>query len=408
MGFARSRLAFAPTTFCGKSALVGAINGGAGVDKRTEQPETDAETVSADNTNIPTQVPPATPPEERSIDINFSQGLAAFLASNRISIGFTSYQTGRLYLIGQGQDGKLALHEALYPQAMGVVGDADRIYLGTLTQIVRMENVLAPGQRANEVHDKVYVPRNMQTTGNIDIHELGIRDNGRIVFVNTRYSCLCEPSMTHSFKPIWKPEFISKLAAEDRCHLNGLAMVDGQPKYVTAVCRSDVVDGWRDRRHDGGIIIDVDSQAIMAEGLSMPHSPRVHDGRLWVLNSGSGELGWIDPASKAFTPVAFFPGFLRGLAFHNDHGFVTLSKPRHGRFEGLALDDRLQEKDADAWCGIQIVSLSSGDVAHWLRFDGAITELFDICVLPGVQNPITLGPQSAEIRDFLTIEEPRW
>ena len=378
------------------------------MDKQTEQPETDAETVSPENSNSPTPVPPPIPPEGGRIDINFSQGLAGFLASANLSIGFTSYQTGRLYLIGHGADGKLALHEAVYPQAMGVVGDADRIYLGTLTQIVRMENVLGPNQRANEVHDRVYVPRNMQTTGNIDIHELGIRGNGNIVFVNTRYSCLCEPSVTHSFRPVWKPAFISRLAAEDRCHLNGLAMVDGEPKYVTAVCRSDVVDGWRDRRHDGGIIIDVDSDEIVAEGLSMPHSPRVHDGRLWVLNSGSGELGWIDPADKAFRPVAFFPGFLRGLAFHKDHAFVTLSKPRHGRFEGLALDDRLREKDADAWCGIQIVSLSSGDVAHWLRFDGAITELFDICVLPGVQNPITLGPQSAEIRDFLTVEDPQW
>lgn len=136
----------------------------------------------------------------------------------------------------------------------------------------------------------------------------------------------------------------------------------------------------------------------------MPHSPRFHAGKLWVLNSGTGELAWLHPSDSAFTPVAFFPGFLRGLAFHNDHAFVTLSKPRHGRFEGLALDDKLKEKDADAWCGIQIVSLSSGDVAQWLRFDGAITELFDICVLPGVKNPITLGPQSLEIRDFITME----
>ena len=376
--------------------------------KKTDKPDRDAEKVSPENTNTPTEAPPANTPEAGKIDIDFSQGLAGFLASNNISIGFTSYQTGRLYLVGHGADGKLALHEAVYPQAMGVTGDGDRIYLGTLTQIVRMENVLDPGQRANGIHDKVYVPRNMQTTGNIDIHELGIKENGKIVFVNTRYSCLCEPSVTHSFKPVWKPQFISKLAAEDRCHLNGLAMVDGQPKYVTAVCRSDVVDGWRDRRHDGGVIIDVDSNEIIAEGLSMPHSPRVHDGRLWVLNSGSGELGWINPAERAFTPIAFFPGFLRGLAFHNDHAFVTLSKPRHGRFEGLALDDKLREKDADAWCGVQIVSLANGDVAQWLRFDGAITELFDICVLPGVQNPITLGPQSAEIRDFLTIEDPQW
>lgn len=348
--------------------------------------------------------PPRMDVNTAKIDINFSGGLASFLTANTMSFAFTSYQTGRLYLVGAQEDGKLALHEALYPQAMGVFGDANRLYLGTLTQIVRMENVLQPGQIANGAHDKVYVPRNMQTTGNIDIHEIGIKKNGQIVFVNTRYGCLCEPHLTHSFTPIWKPEFISKIAAEDRCHLNGLAMVDGEPKYVTAVCRSDVVDGWRDRRHDGGIIIDVETDEIVADGLSMPHSPRFHDGRLWVLNSGGGELGWIDQKDRSFNPVAFFPGFLRGLAFHNGYAFVTLSKPRHGRFEGLALDGKLKEKDADAWCGVQIISLESGDVVQWLRLDGAITELFDVCVLPGVKNPITLGPQSTEIAEFITYD----
>ena len=142
---------------------------------------------------------------------------------------------------------------------MGVSGDSQRLYLATRTQIVRMENALGPNQRANKTNDKVYVPRNFQTTGSVDLHEVGVRQNGKIVFVNTRYSCLCEPSLVHSFKPIWKPPFISKLAPEDRCHLNGLAMRDGEPRYVTAVCKSDVVDGWRDRRNDGGIIIDIET-----------------------------------------------------------------------------------------------------------------------------------------------------
>ncbi|WP_417613241.1 TIGR03032 family protein [Parasphingorhabdus sp.] len=367
---------------------------------RTDGPET----VAPENRNVPTAAAPAENLEPGSIDISFSPGLAEFLAANDIAIGFTSYQTGRLYLIGRGPDQKLALHEAVYPQAMGLTGDANRIYLGTLTQIVRMENVLDPGQTANQVHDKVFVPRNMQTTGNVDIHEIGIQDNGKIVFVNTRHNCLCEPSLTHSFKPIWKPEFISEIVAEDRCHLNGLAMVSGKPKYVSAVSRSNVDKGWRDDRDAGGLIIDVESNAVLAEGLSMPHSPRFHNGRLWLLNSGTGELGWLDPDQGGFVPLAFFPGFLRGLAFHNHHAFVTLSKPRHGHFEGLALDDRLKETDSDAWCGVQIVSQEDGAVAHWLRFEGAITELFDICVLPGVENPITLGPNSVEIRDFLTIE----
>ncbi|WP_417493268.1 TIGR03032 family protein [Maricaulis sp.] len=394
-----------------KDTPVPTVAAGTGAEVATNARETAKPAADAPDTIEPVTETPAdqaTAAVPAKVDISFSRGLAPFLAANAISIAFTSYQSGRLYLIGHGPDGKLSLHEALYPQAMGVAGDMNRIYLGTLTSIVRMENVLAPGLLANKAHDKVYVPRNIQTTGDIDIHEIGIRENGRIVFVNTRYSCLCEPSLTHSFKPIWKPDFISKIAPEDRCHLNGLAMVDGRPKYVSAVSRSDAVDGWRDRRHDGGVLIDVETNEIMAEGLSMPHSPRWHDGRLWVLNSGTGELGHIDPATKAFIPVAFCPGFLRGLGFHNGHAIVTLSKPRHGRFEGLALDDRLKEKDVDAWCGVQVISLATGDVVQWLRLDGGISELFDTCVLPAVANPLTLGPNSQEIRDFITIETPDW
>ncbi|MEZ5697281.1 MAG: TIGR03032 family protein [Sphingomonadaceae bacterium] len=331
--------------------------------------------------------------------------LPIFLRQNDVSLAFTSYQTGFLYLVGHNQAGQLALHQAAYPQAMGVVGDANRIYLGTLTQIVRLENVLQPGQIANGVHDRLFVPRNAQTIGDVDFHEMGIRKDGRIVFVSTAYSCLCEPSRTHSFKAIWKPDFISRLAREDRCHLNGLAMVDGEPRYVTAVCRSDVVDGWRDRRQDGGIVIDVNNNAIVAEGLSMPHSPRWHDGKLWVLNSGAGELGWIDLEHRKFVSHTFFPGFLRGLAFLDHFAIVTLSKPRHGRFEGLQLDSRLSEKNADAWCGIQILNLQTGEIVHWLRFDGAISELFDLCILAGVANPLTIGPNSKEAQEFITIEQ---
>lgn len=341
-------------------------------------------------------------------EITFSGGLKTFLESQGVSLAFTSYQSGNLYLFGSGTDGNLAMHQAGYPQAMGVVGDGNRIYLAAHSQIIRLENVLGPGQAANGKHDRVYVPRNFQTTGAVNLHEIGVCSNGRVVFVNTRYSCLCEFSLTHSFKPVWKPEFISKIAPEDRCHLNGLAMREGEPRYVSAVCRSDVVDGWRDRRDDGGIVIDIDTDKILVEDLSMPHSPRWHKDRVWLANSGTGQIGWIDEKKKAFVPFTFCPGFIRGLAFLDNHAIVTLSKPRYKRFDGLALADALDEKDADPWCGIQIISLQDGSVAHWIRFDGVIQELFDVCVLPGVKDAITLGPHSAEIQSFITIEAPDW
>ena len=340
--------------------------------------------------------------ESQGKDISFSSGLSAFLAQLNISLAFTSYQTGRLYLIGHSHEQKLSLHEAGYSQCMGIAGDRQRLYLGTLNQVVRLENVLSPGQKANAIHDALYVPRNIQVTGNIDIHEIGIRDNGVMVFVNTQYNCLCEPDLTHSFKPIWKPKFISKIAREDRCHLNGLAMRDGQPRYVTAVCKSDVIDGWRDRRHDGGIIIDITTDEILIETLSMPHSPRWYDGKLWVLNSGRGELGFVDLEKNEFNPIGFFPGFLRGLDFHNHYAIVTLSKPRNGRFEGLELEQRLKDKEADAWAGVQIIDLNTGDIVHWIRFDGAVTELFDVCILAGVKNPLTIGLGTSDIDKLVT------
>jgi uncharacterized protein (TIGR03032 family) len=338
------------------------------------------------------------------VDKSCSRGLASWLAGNRISLAISSYQTGRIYLVGSDRQGRVSFFERIFERAMGIVGNAQRIYLGGLYQLWRFENVL----RANEVmhgqFDKCYVPRNAQTIGDLDIHEIGIRRNGKVVFVNTKYSCLAELSQTHSFKAIWKPPFISKLAPEDRCHLNGLAMVDGEPKYVTAVCRSDAVDGWRDRRQDGGVVIDVTTDEIVCEGLSMPHSPRWANGKLWVLNAGTGHLGWVDFENKRFVPLAFFPGFLRGLSIHGNVAAVGLSKPRNQRFEGLQLDEELRKRDAEPWCGVQIVSLANGDVLNWIRFEGDISEIFDISFLPNVRNPMMIGLRTAEIRELITHE----
>lgn len=141
-----------------------------------------------------------------------------------------------------------------------------------LFQVGRFENVLAGEQNGSP--DRHYVPRVAHTTGDLDIYDVGVMSGGRIVFVNSLSSCLATLSPTHAFRLFWKPPYISKLAGEDRCHLNGLAMKDGAPAYVTATSRSDTVNGWRDRREEGGCVVDVDSGAIVTEKLSMPHSPR--------------------------------------------------------------------------------------------------------------------------------------
>ena len=338
------------------------------------------------------------------VEKSCSRGLAGWLAANRMSLAITSYQSGRLYLVGSDKNGRVSFFERIFERAMGIVGNAQRLYLGGLYQLWRFENVLRSNEVIHGQFDKCYVPRNAQTIGDLDIHELGIRKNGKVVFVNTKYSCLAELSQTHSFKAIWKPDFISKLTGEDRCHLNGLAMVDGEPKYVTAVSRSDAVDGWRDRRSDGGVVIDIDTNEIVCEGLSMPHSPRWANGKLWVLNAGTGHLGWVDFETKRFVPLTFMPGFLRGLSIVGNVAAVGLSKPRNQRFEGLQLDAELAKRDVEPWCGVQIVSLNNGDVQHWIRFDGDITEIFDLCFLPNVRNPMVVGLRTPEIRDLITFE----
>jgi uncharacterized protein (TIGR03032 family) len=351
--------------------------------------------------------PAARPPLDLmklKVEKSCSRSLAGWLAANKVSLAISSYQTGRLYLVGSDPQGRVSFFERIFERAMGVVGNAQRIYLGGLYQLWRFENILRRNEVIHKQFDKCYVPRNAQTIGDLDIHELGIRRNGKVVFVNTRYSCLAELSSTHSFKAVWKPGFISRLAPEDRCHLNGLAMVDGEPRYVTAVCRSDSVDGWRDRRHDGGVVIDIATDEIVCEGLSMPHSPRWANGKLWVLNAGTGQLGWVDFEHRKFVPLVSCPGFLRGLSIVGNVAAVGLSKPRNQRFEGLRLDEELRTRDAEPWCGVQIVSLTNGDVLHWIRFEGDISEIFDVCFLPNVRNPMMVGLRTPEIRELITFE----
>lgn len=360
---------------------------------------TDAGTQAADPE--PQGAAPGQTPEP--VNISCTRGLADWLQRNNVSIAFTSYQTGRLYLVGVDANKRVSFHERHLARAMGLWADPQRLVVSTLFQVWRFENVLAPNQSL-DAPDRHYVPRVAHTTGDLDIHDIGVMSDGRIVFVNSLFSCLATLSPTHAFRVFWKPPFISKLAAEDRCHLNGLAMKDGAPAYVTATSRSDVVTGWRNRRAEGGCIIDVASNAIVTEKLSMPHSPRWAGERLWVLNSGTGYLGTVDLASGAFEPHVFCPGFLRGLAFHNNHAIVGLSLPRDGSFSGLQLDDELKKRDADPWCGVQIVNLASGDIVEWIKLEGGVSELFDVQVLPGVRWPVATGFLNEEIQKLYTFE----
>ena len=335
-----------------------------------------------------------------------SRQFTAWLAEQRVSLAFTTYQSGKLFLLGLQPNGRLSIFERTFNRCMGLWADAQTLYMSTLFQLWRFENCVESGQM-HEGYDRLYVPRVAWTTGDIDVHDIGVDGAGRVMFVNTLFGCLATVSDTHSFVPLWQPKFLSKLAAEDRCHLNGLAIAEGRAQYVTAVSQSDVADGWRDKRRDGGIVIDVASNEIVGTGFSMPHSPRMYRDRLWLLDSGNGHFGYLDRASGRFEPVAFCPGYLRGLAFHGDYAIVGTSLPRDNKtFQGLNLDSLLDSKATEARCGLHVIDLRTGDLVHWVRINGFVQELYDVAALPDVQRPMALGFKTDEIRRTLSVGTP--
>ncbi|MFO1169904.1 MAG: TIGR03032 family protein [Hyphomicrobiaceae bacterium] len=350
----------------------------------------------------------ATPQQTEPFALTTSRSFTSWLARSGGALAFTTYQAGKVFFLGLKAGDRQSIHERTFARCMGlaVSADAQTLLMATHYQLYRFDNLLKGGARTSDGADAVYVPRLSWITGDLDIHDVAFGKDGRPVFVNTQFGCLATASDGASFRPIWTPPFISKLAPEDRCHLNGLATADGVPRYVTAVSQSDVADGWRDKRRDGGIVIDVGTNEIVCAGLSMPHSPRLHDGKLWLLNSGAGELGFVDLKARRFVAVAFCPGYARGLAFANGCAIVGLSLPRDNRtFSGLPLDDALAAKAAEPRCGLVMIDLASGDTLAWVRLDGVVRELYDVAFLPGIRQPAAVGFKTDEITRLIAIDE---
>ena len=342
-------------------------------------------------------------PDTPQFELTTSRQFPNFLAEQQLSLAFTTYQAGKLFLLGLKPDGHVSVSERTLARCMGMVASPGGLHVATLYQIWRFRNVLDAGA-LHDGHDALYAPRMSWVTGDLDVHDMGLLPDGRPVFANTLFSCVATVSDTASFVPLWQPRFISKLAAEDRCHLNGLAIDGNVPRYVTVVGQSDVADGWREHRHSGGCVIDMASHEVVAGGLSMPHSPRLHAGKLWLLNSGTGEFGWVDVKAGRFEPVAFCPGYLRGLAFVGDYAVLGLSQSRGNRtFSGLALDEALTKRGAQARCGLMVVDLRTGDTVHWVRLAGVVQELYDVVLLPGVRRPSAIGFKSDSIRRVITV-----
>ena len=342
----------------------------------------------------PAPAPPA-PPTAVPFHYTQTDSFVAVLRDLGASLLISTYQANKL-LVARAAGAGLSLLVRTFERPMGLAVDAQRLTIGTRNQIWFLRNApdIAPRVEPLGQHDACFLPRSCHVTGDIGVHELAWVGED-LWAVNTRFSCLCTLNPDYSFVPRWQPPFITALAAEDRCHLNGLAIVDGRPKYVTALGETDTAGGWRANKPQGGCLMDVSSGEVICRGLSMPHSPRLHDGRLWLLESGTGQLVLVDAATGRRQTVAALPGFARGLATCGHYAFIGLSKIRStSAMDGVPLAERREQLK----CGVAVVDLRSGQVIALLEFQTAVEEIFDVQLLPGLRFPEVVGFQQETIQ----------
>ena len=329
----------------------------------------------------------------RQVDYRMSTGFAPLLDQVQASVLITTYESGHLAVVGtHGGQAHVSLHR--FEHAMGMALNADRLAIGTRNQIWQLHHVREMASRLEPTgrYDDCWLARHSHFTGQIDGHELAWVGN-ELWGVNTLFSCIYSVVDEVNFAPRWQPPFITVLAAEDRCHLNGITVIDGKPRYVSCLGRSDTAEGWRPNKLTGGSVLEIPSGNLVATGLCLPHSPRWYDNRLWILNSGRGEFGTIDLQTGTFQAVEQLPGYARGLAFYGPLAFVGLSKVReHSTFGGLPLTQRGEPLR----CGVAVVDLRSGKSIAYFEFVSGVDEVFDVQVLPQTRNPYIAGPHPTE------------
>ncbi|WP_036566819.1 TIGR03032 family protein, partial [Oceanospirillum beijerinckii] len=325
------------------------------------------------------------------------------------SFVLSTYQSGHIIFLGSDENGNPYFIDRAVGTAMGLAIDKEKLWIGTREQIWRFSNV--GEQTLNGTgYQATYMPRTCYMVGNSNTHDVLADVNFRgqhydFLYANTQFSCIATLDPHYSFVPIWQPDFISKLAPEDRCHLNGIGARDGQLRYATFCGKTDSSLGWKEKQTGTGFIVDLESEEVVCEGLSMPHSPRWHDGKLWVLNSGEGELGYVDFEKRCFVPIAFCTGFARGLCFVNNMAVVGLSRLRpskNGLLPGINLSARLEERNSYQRCGLQLFNLETGKLAHWVTIEGPITELYDVAFLSGIAAPYSPGFREPDLHRHLT------
>ena len=369
--------------------------------------------MTSENDSVDKNVPDSTPSDSSTENqqvkptLHASPGLGAWLKAVSGSLAFTTYQSARLFLLFAAEDGqKTQSQERVMGAAMGLAVDPHGMWVANRQQVWRFSNI-GPQTLGETAFDAVYMPRKGYFLGPCDTHDILANvtfrgERHELLFVNTHYSCIAAIDDYYGFRPLWKPGFISALSLEDRCHLNGMCARDGELAYATLCGRSDTTIGWKPMKSDGGCVVEIATDKIVCEGLSMPHSPRWHRGRLWLLNSGVGDIGYVDFATGKFVTVGQCPGFARGLCFVGDYAVVGVSKLRENAFaSGLSIVGRLESQHIRQTCGLLVIDIRNGTLVHWLTIEGVVEELYDVAFLPGVERPFTPGFSEPQLHRVL-------
>ncbi|MCA9136523.1 MAG: TIGR03032 family protein [Planctomycetales bacterium] len=340
----------------------------------------------------------------RQINYRHSSKFVPLLEHLGCSLLVSTYAAGKVVSIG-AENGNLHLGFSNFQQAMGIAPPpGDPVVAGMSGSAIAVggPNVIwflrDGGSLADQVdppgtYDRVYLARESFVTGNIHVHEMQWGGDGQLWVVNTLFSCLSTLHEDFNFVPRWQPPFITDLAPQDRCHLNGMAMQDGKPKYVSALGTTDAARGWREGKSNGGVLMEVPGGEIIASGFCMPHSPRLHQGNLFLLDSGRGRLVRIDPSSGEVDEVASYPGYGRGLALLGTYAFVGMSRARETSvFGGVPIC----EDAASMRCGIVVIDWTTGKSLAFLEFETGVEELFDVQIIPGCKRTVICGPYPRE------------
>lgn len=325
--------------------------------------------------------PAGDPSAEPMVAVRYehSPNFPRLLAELGVSLLVSTYQAGKVIVLGTHQE-KLSISFHSFEQPMGLAVGPRALALGTrrMIWILRAAGDLAGRIEPAGRHDGAYLTRSAYFTGSIHCHDLAWCGE-ELWVVNTLFSCLCTVGPEYSFQQRWQPPFITALAAEDRCHLNGLATDGHRPRYVTALAETDTPVGWRPNKASSGCILEVPSGKVVARGLAMPHSPRLYDGRLWVLDSGRGQLAVVDPGLGQVRTVAQVPGYTRGLAFFGPFAFVGLSRIRESNvFGGLPIAENREQ----LICGVGVIDIRSGQTVATFMLRSGVEEIFDVQVVP--------------------------